>query len=941
MAQTKINWSVLYPYLNRSPVSGEIPALQKSEEIQQLYQLAVQQGGPVATKARAILEPQVTFWGKVKNFTTGLLWKTIKVLNAGAAAVAGILDPDKTIAEAVKEGEMPSDVIFEGIEPETKLGKIGLFAAKLATDILLDPLTYVTFGAGSSIFGVRATAKVGGKALTKEGEAFLHKAIKQGLKGGLDPDFVKTSFSNMLKANPELAKKFIDKGGVKFFGKTILSGQRIKTIVESIPGYKKIDLATQPVRHKIASLFWRDVSPRTGKLPDELVKLREGLLNKAAVKSEEAVNKVLNLAFRNRLNTDELNIIRNAIEAGTIVSDPRLRKSQIEIMRLLGIARKEEAKRGILKSFLENYVPHILVDEKPLKIPITPLRKLPFAKHRTIKKTIEEVNKELGTEFFDENLLRSVAKRLVSSQRAIAAKDFFDESIRKFGVLAKEAPTGYVIPKISYLKNYAFHPAVAEYLEQAQKAFISDEPTRAFLRAYDKLLNLYKASVTSVFPAFHGRNSISNVFQNFLDIGLKALDPRTYIKAMKLLAWDRKANELAKLAEGTGKEATKAQKLLSKLLSKKVIRDRFGDWWTFGELRQLIKNNRVAFGSEFLGFMDIDIPLSETLEKLTKKSLAKRVAKKALPVSQEFAPFKVGRKIGNLVEEQARLVNFLANLEKTGDPLLAAKRVKMFLFDYKNLTPFEKNVLRRLIPFYTWTRKNLELQVRSLLEVPGRIATETKFLRTLGEVISGNIHLTKREEELLPDWIKSGIGILAKKNGETLTILGSLQTPFEQPFQFLQANQLLGSISPIIKLPIELTTGYSWFYGKPLSEITNAAAFVHAPQAVKDFIGFRVLHWTDKEGKEHTWYIALNPERMYLLINLPPTSRVFSALKQVENVDLDKGYRLLQQLTGVRPYKFDLERIERQKEKEQERKLVDLLQKVGVVYKLEKPIVRK
>lgn len=941
MAQSKVNWAALYPYLNRSPVTGEIPALKKNDELQQLYQLAVQQGGPVATKARAILEPQITFWGKVKNFTTGALWKVIKALNVFSGIEAGILDPDKTIKEAVEEGAVPSDIIFEGIEPKTKLGKAGLFIAKLATDILLDPLTYVTFGAGSSILGVRATAKVGGKALTKEGEKLLMKGIKQGLKGGLSEDFVKQSFLKMMETHPELAKRFIDKGGIKFFGKTILSGQRIRTIVESIPGYKKIDLATQPVRHKIASLFWRDVSPRVGKLPQELVRTREKFLDLAAVKSEEAIDKLLNLAVRNNLSMDELNIIRNSIEAGSIVADKRLRRAQIEIMRLLGIARKEEAKRGILRSFLENYVPHILVDEKPTKIPITPLKRLPFAKHRTIKKTIEEVNKEFGKEFFDENLLRGVAKRLVASQRAIAAKDFYDEVIRKFGVLAKEAPSGYVVPKVAYLKKYAFHPAVAQYLEQAERAFISDEPTRIFLRAFDKLQNIYKASVTSVFPAFNGRNAISNVFQNFLDIGYQSVNPKMHFQSIKLLFWNEKAKQLAKIAEGTGDEAVKAKKLLAKLLSKKVAKDRFGDWWTFGELRQLIKNNRVAFGSEFLGFMDIDIPLSEKIGKLSKTSLAKKVAKKTLPISQEFIPFKVGRRVANLIEEQARLVNFLANLEKTGDPVLAAKRVKMFLFDYRNLTPFEKNVLRRLIPFYTWTRKNLELQVRALLTVPGRVAIETKLLKTLGDVISGNAQLTKKEEELLPSWIKSGIGILAKKNGETLTILGSLQTPFEQPFQFFQANQLLGSISPLIKLPIELATGYSWFYGKPLSEITNAAAFVHAPQAVKNFIGFRKLVWTDQRGKQHVWYISLNPERMYLLMNLPPTSRVFSSLKQIENVDLDTGYKVLQQLTGVRPYKFDLERIQRQKEKEAERKLVDLLERVGVVYRLEKPIVRK
>ena len=48
----------------------------------------------------------------------------------------------------------------------------------------------------------------------------------------------------------------------------------------------------------------------------------------------------------------------------------------------------------------------------------------------------------------------------------------------------------------------------------------------------------------------------------------------------------------------------------------------------------------------------------------------------------------------------------------------AAIHVKKHLFDYDNLSKFEKEFMRRGIPFYTWTRKNLALQLQTLSTKP-------------------------------------------------------------------------------------------------------------------------------------------------------------------------------------------------------------------------------
>jgi hypothetical protein len=52
----------------------------------------------------------------------------------------------------------------------------------------------------------------------------------------------------------------------------------------------------------------------------------------------------------------------------------------------------------------------------------------------------------------------------------------------------------------------------------------------------------------------------------------------------------------------------------------------------------------------------------------------------------------------------------------------AALSVKKYLFDYGDLTRFERVFVKRAMPFYTWTRKNIPLQLESLWKTPEKFA---------------------------------------------------------------------------------------------------------------------------------------------------------------------------------------------------------------------------
>src|SRR5690606_26277486 len=81
-------------------------------------------------------------------------------------------------------------------------------------------------------------------------------------------------------------------------------------------------------------------------------------------------------------------------------------------------------------------------------------------------------------------------------------------------------------------------------------------------------------------------------------------------------------------------------------------------------------------------------------------------------------------RLGRYVENASRVALWLDGVGRGLDELEAARRTFRYLFDFQDLTPFERNVLRRVVPFYSWLRKNIPLQIASFVQQP------EKYLKT-------------------------------------------------------------------------------------------------------------------------------------------------------------------------------------------------------------------
>lgn len=429
---------------------------------------------------------------------------------------------------------------------------------------------------------------------------------------------------------------------------------------------------------------------------------------------------------------------------------------------------------------------------------------------------------------------------------------------------------------------------------------------------FDAVTSLFKRSVTGLFAPFHIRNFVSGNIQNFEVLGKDAINPQNIAIGQKI-AYLMGSNK--KISSDVINIAGKPTKL--KTVMQPFI-DRFsGDTFYNTDFDMALKN-----GDEL-----------KSLAGLFSKQRLKETVKTA-GFGQEAIHFKAGRAVGQFIEHSQKATAYITALGQGKTTQEALSLAEKAGFDYRSLTRFESQIMKRLIPFYSFTRKNLELQMKTLGENPQRINQVLSFFSNMGETPS------QEERQNLPGYLQESIGIKLEDSPEGLKqYLSSFGTPIEQVAQMFGKNPILRAISmmnPMLKAPIEIGIGKDSFRQQDLKDVYNAKEYKMAPQFIKDLLEIKAVmkpvYDKDKKGNlvkigEKEQYIA-NPERLLIARSLF-TSRGVSYLDQVFGNDLNGFLKFLKTTTGLKPQQIDLEVQKYYNEKEKKDKLQDLLLKTG------------
>ena len=294
------------------------------------------------------------------------------------------------------------------------------------------------------------------------------------------------------------------------------------------------------------------------------------------------------------------------------------------------------------------------------------------------------------------------------------------------------------------------------------------------LTLYDKFLKSWKAANTLVAPSFHVQNTASNAFQSFLSIGGDALNPKSIKLAKNILS----TNDPYQTVKISGKKYTYQK--LNRLAKKYGVIDENFAAYDFGK----DKPTRWELGQR-----------NADLQKLSD------VKWKDSPIWDSV--LQTSTVVGSNIESIQRMNLWIGRLKKGDDFEEATRKVDQFLFDYSDLTDFEQNIMKRVIPFYTFMRKNIPMELEAMLNTPSIFRNINYGIDEIQNMDENTVPENKRNE-----WRQDYIEIPYSRNlTDTSENIGiNPQFPYQQ-LDRLDVDKLIGSTSPLIKMPLEAYTG--------------------------------------------------------------------------------------------------------------------------------------
>jgi hypothetical protein len=162
-----------------------------------------------------------------------------------------------------------------------------------------------------------------------------------------------------------------------------------------------------------------------------------------------------------------------------------------------------------------------------------------------------------------------------------------------------------------------------------------------------------------------------------------------------------------------------------------------------------------------------------------------------------------------------RIASFLIDLEDTRSVKMAALLTQEAFVDYNNITEFERQIMRRVIPFYTWLSRNFRNQVKFIFTQPGKMAMYPRVADAIEAGATWKMPDNERPEYFKNLWMWQLPMLLP--NGDPLF--------FNPNFPVQDLNKLdptefgrnvLSNITPFIKVPLELMAGVNVFQKVPI-----------------------------------------------------------------------------------------------------------------------------
>ena len=483
---------------------------------------------------------------------------------------------------------------------------------------------------------------------------------------------------------------------------------------------------------------------------------------------------------------------------------------------------------------------------------------------------------------------------------------------------------------------------------------------KEFINWYDKITNTWKSWSLGVRPAYHTRNAIGNVWNMYMIAGVAPNLNKMINEAGKLQYYSRfngsearRQEILANIIGAKGKLLKGAEVHYKKINDRDWIADDFADsgfsmkdvyagaqargvtagHYTSDTVREMqlamqVKAGQGSFFDRFIGpenpMVRTGFAIGGTIEGNARFTIFLHTLKdiKSNPgkydwVAPDGKKFKLNEKIP---EEYFKTKTSIyadrganTNVLMTKDDMImdvAARQVKEALFDYGDLSSFEQNILKRGMPFYTWSRKNIPAQFKAILKNPQR-AEQLALAKQQFEHDTGELS-TSDYGKFWGDRVPVFLGSESEGIVKAFTMLNLL--PMADLQYALDPTRVIAELAtPLIKAPLEALANYDTFMQRSIKSY---------PGEMQDFLGVKLpprLHHFAKLLVPLAELNRLNPANVFGVNELDPktgisVNKADAFLGMGASRDYYKDYpqvaRWVRFFSGVPQYNVNLDRIE-------------------------------
>lgn len=151
-------------------------------------------------------------------------------------------------------------------------------------------------------------------------------------------------------------------------------------------------------------------------------------------------------------------------------------------------------------------------------------------------------------------------------------------------------------------------------------------------------------------------------------------------------------------------------------------------------------------------------------------------------------------------------------------------------------------------------RNNVPLQIEELLTQPAKYSGIMKTERAL----QGDI--TAEDRDNMNEYMQNQFLIKSGNN-----IISGLGLPLEEAMNQLQhpLSAIAGSMSPLIKIPLEQVTGYNFYKQMPIEDDSYGKKYSKAPELLKKILDFEDITYGDDQH-----FYTVDPIRKYVVDTL-------------------------------------------------------------------------